>query len=72
MGESETGKDIVRTILSLAQNLDLKVIAEGVETEEQLALLNSMKCDLVQGFLFATPVSSSEAGGLLAESFGNV
>jgi diguanylate cyclase len=47
---------VVRGIIALARGLDLKVIAEGVETEEQLAVLEELGCDCVQGFLFSPPV----------------
>lgn len=47
---------IVRTIVSMAQNLDLRVIAEGVETQEQFDILQSFGCPGYQGFLFARPL----------------
>jgi EAL domain-containing protein (putative c-di-GMP-specific phosphodiesterase class I) len=46
----------------------MKVIAEGVETEEQLTSLQSMHCDYVQGFLFAKPVNNIQAEALLGKS----
>lgn len=46
---------ITRTILSMARSLDLKTVAEGVEREEQLAMLHDEGCDCVQGFLLARP-----------------
>lgn len=46
---------VVMAIITLAHNLRLKVIAEGVETEEQLRLLHLLRCDLVQGYLFGKP-----------------
>jgi EAL domain-containing protein (putative c-di-GMP-specific phosphodiesterase class I) len=46
----------VSTIISLAHALKLKVVAEGVETEEQSHLLNVLSCDEIQGFLFSKPV----------------
>ncbi len=46
---------LVRTILRMAEELGLRVIAEGVETAEQLAILRSLGCDAVQGFLLARP-----------------
>lgn len=50
------GLTIVSTIIALAQSLRLQVVAEGVETEEQARLLQSMRCDEMQGFLFSRPV----------------
>lgn len=49
---------IVSTIIAMAHELDLKVIAEGVETEEQLNYLREKKCNEVQGFLFSPPIKA--------------
>ncbi len=54
-------------IITLAHNLNLQVIAEGVETIDQLELLRSLKCDEVQGFLFSKPVPVQEMTKLMAE-----
>jgi EAL domain-containing protein (putative c-di-GMP-specific phosphodiesterase class I) len=56
---------IANTIIVLAQNLKLGVIAEGVETEEQLARLREWGCDEAQGFLFSKPVPPEEVRGAL-------
>ncbi len=61
-GEDEV---IVRTIISLAHNLDMEVIAEGVEIEEQLESLKDLGCEYGQGFLFSKPVPAQEATRLL-------
>jgi EAL domain-containing protein (putative c-di-GMP-specific phosphodiesterase class I) len=50
------GLALVSTIISLAHSLKLKVVAEGVETEEQSRLLRLLSCDEMQGFLFSKPV----------------
>ena len=54
-------KVIVKTIIVMAHSLGLKVIAEGVETEEQLAMLREHKCDQIQGYLIARPLPFQEA-----------
>ena len=51
--------EIVATIIGLAHNLGLKVVAEGVETEGQLAFLQAHDCDKVQGYLFSEPVPAA-------------
>jgi diguanylate cyclase (GGDEF)-like protein len=51
---------IVRAIIGLGHSLGLKVVAEGVETDAQLAWLNDEGCDLAQGFLFAKPLGEAE------------
>ena len=60
--------EIVRTIVMLARNLSMKVVAEGIETPEQEKLLRSLGCDYGQGYLFAKPLPSMAAEKLLAES----
>ena len=56
---------IVYAVIGLTHNLNLKVIAEGVETEEQLALLRDISCDGIQGFLFSRPLPVQEFEKLL-------
>ena len=56
---------LVMAIITLAHNLRLKVIAEGVETDEQLRFLRLLRCDEIQGFLFSKPVPADEFRKLL-------
>lgn len=58
---------IVRTIFSLGESLNLKIVAEGVETPQQLDFLEREGCRYVQGFLFYKPLSTDEVEELLAE-----
>ena len=51
---------ITRAVITMAHNLKLKVVAEGVETPEQLALLISHQCDMIQGYFFSWPLPPSE------------
>jgi diguanylate cyclase (GGDEF)-like protein/PAS domain S-box-containing protein len=55
---------IVKTIINMAQNLGLKVIAEGVETNEQLQFLIENECNEVQGYLLSQPKSSDDIGNI--------
>jgi diguanylate cyclase (GGDEF)-like protein len=57
---------IVQAIITLARTLKMHSVAEGVETEAQLRLLQTLGCDFGQGFLFAQPLPSDVAGSLLA------
>jgi diguanylate cyclase (GGDEF)-like protein/PAS domain S-box-containing protein len=59
---------IVRTVVAMAHALDLEVVAEGVETEEQLAFLREQRCDRVQGFYFSQAVPRSELETYIAGS----
>ncbi len=59
---------LVMAIISLAHNLSLKVIAEGVETQEQLKFLRLLKCDDWQGYLCSKPVPAEDFSRLLSSS----
>ncbi len=66
LGVNPGGEEIVSAVINLAHALGLKVVAEGVETEEQLEILRSLRCDFAQGFLFARPMPAAD----IVASFG--
>jgi len=66
MGEDGEGMEIARTILPMANNLRLDVVAEGVETIEQVAMLKKLHCKYGQGFYFSRPLSAERTEALLA------
>jgi diguanylate cyclase (GGDEF)-like protein/PAS domain S-box-containing protein len=63
--EPDGNRNIVEAIISLAHRLNMVVVAEGVETEEQLAILMDMNCQFGQGFLFSTPISKPKVDELI-------
>ena len=63
--QGEKSATIIESIVTLARRLDLTIVAEGVETIDQLNALRELKCDWVQGFLLARPLKASAAEELL-------
>jgi EAL domain-containing protein (putative c-di-GMP-specific phosphodiesterase class I) len=61
MNAADENLQIVKTIVTLAGNLGMQVVAEGVETEEQLEQLRSLKCQYGQGYLFSRPLEVTDA-----------
>jgi diguanylate cyclase (GGDEF)-like protein/PAS domain S-box-containing protein len=59
---------ITRAIITMAHSLHMKVIAEGVESEGQLAMLVANQCDLIQGYYFSRPVSADQIEGMLIDA----
>lgn len=67
--DSPDGAAIVDAIIALARTLKLRVIAEGIETPEQLDYLVKLRCDLLQGYLLSTPVYPEEVPDLLRRNY---
>ena len=66
LGGEGRGSEMVRAIVALAHNLDMAVVAEGVETSAQLAQLHVAGCDFAQGFYFSKPADTATADSLIA------
>ncbi len=69
--KSATDAAIATAIIAMGSSLKLQVIAEGVETEEQMEFLRENNCDQVQGFLFSKPLPADEALRVLQQNWGN-
>jgi len=67
MESSQAQVAIIKAIIVLGHNLNLKIVAEGVENEAQLALLREYDCDLIQGYLVSKPLSSTDMERLLVQ-----
>ncbi len=65
MGAGDENSEIVRTIITLGSNLGMEIVAEGIETVEQLAQLRALKCEYGQGYFFSKPLEGQGAEALL-------
>lgn len=71
MTESTQNSEIVRTIIKLAQNLKMKTVAEGIETEEQLEHLRRLGCEFGQGYFFSKPLQAEAASLFISDAIKN-
>jgi diguanylate cyclase (GGDEF)-like protein len=69
MEEDAKSAAIVKTILMLGENLNIEVVAEGIESKQQLAQLRALGCARGQGYLFSRPATPLEARGLIRDRF---
>ena len=60
VGEEERGMLIVSDVIDLAKKLNMKIVAEGIESREQVDFLAEQECDLIQGYFFAKPMPIDE------------
>lgn len=65
IGLDDESAEIVSTIITLARNLDMRVVAEGIETEQQAAHLKALNCEYGQGYLFSKPISREAVESLI-------
>lgn len=72
MADSPKHTSIVKTVLALAENLDLSVVAEGVETIAQLEGLRQLGCRYIQGYYFSKPLPSVEASALVDRDWNSI
>jgi EAL domain-containing protein (putative c-di-GMP-specific phosphodiesterase class I) len=61
--DSQTARDVIRSIVSIAKTLNIGVTAEGVETEAHAALMRRLGCDTLQGYALARPMSGADICG---------
>src|SRR5690606_2279605 len=71
MNTSDQDMSIVSTIMALAHALDLRVVAEGVETDDQVRSLRALKCDEAQGYFFNRPVALEAIAAILEHQRGS-
>ena len=69
MSDNNENMEIVRTVVMLAQNLGMDVVAEGVETSDQLSLLQRLGCEFGQGYFFSKPVDASAAEKIILDTY---
>ena len=72
LGQDEESLEIIRTIVALAHNLGMDVIAEGVETAPQLAHLKALHCEYAQGYYFARPADRETAWSLVSQPLNDL
>lgn len=72
IGANGENSEIIQAIITLAQSLNIDVVAEGVETVEQLAQLRAMKCKYAQGYFFSQPLDSNSVETLIGVNIASV
>jgi diguanylate cyclase (GGDEF)-like protein/PAS domain S-box-containing protein len=72
MCEVEESAEIAKTIILLAKNLKLDIVAEGIETVEQFQALRELNCEFGQGYFFAKPLGIQEATEMIEDSFSHL
>ena len=68
IAKNDIDKDVVKSVITLAKNVELRTIAEGVEDETQLEILKELGCDEVQGYLWGKPMSANDFEELIKDT----
>lgn len=68
IGEDKQNEEIIHVMLAVAKTLELEVVAEGVETLEQMVFLSQANCEVIQGYYFSKPVSAIQLGKFISAS----
>jgi EAL domain-containing protein (putative c-di-GMP-specific phosphodiesterase class I) len=63
--DNARGRNMVDTIVTIAHNLSLNVVAEGVETKDQLDMLRKLRCETIQGYYYSKPLSAKDFAAFL-------
>ena len=58
--DNKRARTVIANVINMANELDMSIIAEGVETQEELSILKNLKCNVIQGFIFDKPLSSED------------
>jgi EAL domain-containing protein (putative c-di-GMP-specific phosphodiesterase class I) len=69
LGKDDQASKLCETMVSVGRSLSISVVAEGVETVDQLQLLQRMGCDQIQGYLVSPPIPADEIPALFGKTF---
>jgi len=68
LGRNPQSAAIIRAVIGLGHGMEMSIVAEGVETQEQLTFLSEQGCDVVQGYLIGRPLPISQYDGLVGRT----
>ena len=69
---NEIDRDVVKSVITLAKNIELKTIAEGFEDETQLEILRELGCDEIQGYFWGKPMSAKDFEELIRSTLDHI
>ena len=71
IGVDDDDSAIVRATIALAHGLNLRVVAEGIETDDQLGQLSALDCEFGQGYLFSKPIDPAQFASFLGQRWAS-